>query len=418
MKLFFLVLSLILFFSCSKENTSHKKNSNTSQESSTLKDDSDNVRICASVPSVQDEYVPLFNTNVFIRSSSEDIADKIENDLVYYHKLFDAHHFYYDDSENGIVKNLKTVNEHIALLKNIQVKDDFAELLSESFRLMKLTNDNLNIFLLPVSMLYSGYFSSFPISRDDPNSGEIKNALKRVLFSDDAINHILIDKNTNSSNEGANNSTLSFLAYNKSAHNNSYESLSYEIDFGALAKGFAAKKISEKYTDAPYLLSIGSSTLFANKKMYRIGIASPYYKTLALLQINLADGFALSTSGTTNSYYILSGKPDTIRCHILDPRTGYSNNWWWNVIVISDNALVSDALSTALFNVKDEQEILEIISSVRSAYKCIVEVCFVKNESSDEKTVSLVMTKNFEQYIRSDYEGIGIIAKHIISENL
>ncbi|MBR7064911.1 MAG: hypothetical protein IKI31_07190 [Treponema sp.] len=124
---FTLFFILLVFFSCTKNNSSLEKKSQKPesqtrgvQRNDSLKVDEskeESVRICASVQSAEGEYIPLFNTNVFIKTSDENLADKIENELSFYHKLFDAHHYYYDESETGILKNLRVFNEYAAIKK-------------------------------------------------------------------------------------------------------------------------------------------------------------------------------------------------------------------------------------------------------------------------------------------------------------
>ena len=412
---FFIIFCLFFVLNCGQKHANHqsisgrekdgtsvpktnrtfpKADTQTAVQATAAAFKSKEVRLCASVPSVTDNYVPLFYTNVFIRTEDESLADKIEDDLVSLHKYFDAYRCYHGD-DAAVIKNVKILNEHIALGKSLNIDTPLAELIAESLRMIKLTAGNFNVFLEPVSRLYEGKFSAFPIENTDPEAGLIASALNKVLSGEEAERAVILNGNE-----------LSFLPHK--------DSFDYSFNFGAIAKGYAAKKILDSYPDGTYMLSLGSSTIAASGKNYRIGVASPYYKTLALIQLDLPGGISLSTSGTLNNYYISASDSHTIRTHILDPRTGYSHDWWWSVVVISDNALVSDALSTALFNVNDEKQILNIIDAVKTAYGCSIEVCFVKDENRENKTLSLLMTEGFAPYIRNDYEGIGIIAQKII----
>ena len=387
-----------------QQTTAHRAMQSTvqpSEHNEHLRRTNQNVRICASVPTIEDEYIPLFHTNVFIRTDDDALADSIERELARMHKLFDAHHYYYDDESEGVLKNLKIVNEYIAQSKSIHAGDEFAALLSDAISLMRLTRGTFNIFLAPVSALYAGKFSSFPIEQSDPDARAIEEALRRALNADEAAECIAIKDGELSFFPRATRQTETHVA-------DSGACLGYVLDFGGIAKGAAARKISMLHPTSSFLLSIGSSTIVSHGRTHRIGVASPYYKTLALFQIDLPSGMAISTSGATNSYYMLADCPNTIRCHILDPRTGYSNDWWWSVIVASDNALVSDAVSTALFNVNDEAEIAAIIADTKAMYSCKLEACFVKDENRKEKTVSLVMTRGFAPYVYGEYTGIGI----------
>lgn len=118
------------------------------------------VRLCASVPSVTDNYVPLFYTNVFIRTEDESLADKIEDDLVSLHKYFDAYRCYHGD-DAAVIKNVKILNEHIALGKNLNIDTPLAELIAESLRMIKLTAGNFNVFWNPFPVYMKENFLHF-----------------------------------------------------------------------------------------------------------------------------------------------------------------------------------------------------------------------------------------------------------------
>ncbi len=355
---------------------------------------SQDTRICASVQAVSGEYIPLFHTNVFIKTQDQQLADRIESRLVQYHKLFDRHHYYYEDDGQGTVKNLRILNEYAAA-GSAAVQQPLTDCIRQSLQLMKLTDNTFNIFLAPVTALYAGKFSPFPVQNTDPDPDLIAQALRRVLTPEQAASCITVQDDT-----------ISFTL--------PAGGLTYDIDLGGIAKGYAARQIQKEFLNGTFMLSLGSSTIIASGKSYRIGVASSYYKTLALIQLDLPSGMSLSTSGTSNSYYILADDGTTIRSHILDPKTGYSHDYYWSVILIGDNAMVTDALSTALFNIQDEHDLRRILDAVRESYGCTLEACLVKDASRQDKTVSLLMTPGFEPYIRKDYKGIGIVSKALL----
>ncbi|MCR5289816.1 MAG: FAD:protein FMN transferase [Treponema sp.] len=379
---------LCLFFTTCRVQT-------TSSEQKQSAQSAEDTRICASVQAVSGEYVPLFHTNVFIKSDNQLLADAIETRLIYYHTLFDRNHYYYDTHSEGTIKNLKLINEYAAKSHTITVNQQLIDILQHSLHLMALTDNSFNIFLAPVSDLYTGKFSPFPVQNTDPDARLIQQELQRVLTPEQAATYITCT-----------NENIAFTRPDNQPP--------FIMDFGGIAKGYAAWQIQKEFSHDTYMVSLGSSTIIANGKNYRIGVASTYYKTLALIQLELCAGMALSTSGTSNNYYILADDGTTIRSHILDPKTGYSHDYYWSVIVIGDNAMVTDALSTALFNIQDKDMLRSIINSVRKAYNCSVEVCFVKDESRNDKTVSLLMTSGFEPFIQKDYKGIGIVSKSLL----
>ena len=188
---FLLCLPLVLnFFGCTKKNNQKiEQQTQLSQAAHSSQapnqKEKENVRICSSVKTVKDEYIPLLNTNVFIKTDGteqgEILADKIENEIKKYHKIFDQFHYYYDDESSGIVKNLALLNEHINQKKAFSGEALLSEILNESLNIMDLTDGKFNIFINPVLNLYDGLFSPFPVVRQDPESSAINAALKKIL---------------------------------------------------------------------------------------------------------------------------------------------------------------------------------------------------------------------------------------------
>ncbi len=378
---------VFLFLSCSKkEQILVKKSSSQTGEN-------ESVYVCSSVKTIGDEYVPLLNTNVFIKTDDKDLAFKIENRLIYYHKLFDQYHYYYDDETTSTMKNLALLNDYILKGENFYCDFALSMLLESSFLLMKLSDNYFNPFINPVFKLYDGFFSAFPIKRTDPDRNMINNALTKVLTYQQLENELSVK-------DGA----VEF-------DTNSYKD--YSLNMGAIAKGFVAQMLLNEFSNDRFLLSLGSSTIVANKRNAKVGIASPYYRTLPLFQINLDEKIFLSTSSTTNNYYLLEEDERIVRSHIINPKTGYSNNDYWAVVVLSSNGEVSDSLSTALFNVSDIDTVRKIIENVKKEFNCFLEVCFVKDCNREQKTLTLLMTKGFKAFINTDFSGAGLEGSEI-----
>lgn len=352
------------------------------------------THIYPSVPTIEDEYIPILHTNVFMRTDDDALADEVEKDLIHYHKLFDQYHYYYDDGESSVVKNLKIANEYFGSGNEIQLDDELCDLIFESMEIMRLTDGYFNIFLNPVLDLYDGKFSAFPIENTDPDEKKIAEALGRVPSYEEAAR--LFSRTNN----------------NISADSTSEKSLA--VNLGGIAKGYVAQKIYDAHKGKTFLLNLGNSSLIASGRTYRVGVVSPYNKTQALVQVELPDGFALSTSSTTNNYYILADDARTIRCHIIDPHTGYSDDSYWSVTVVSDNAAVADALSTALFNVGNESQVSSIVSAAKNRYGCVFEVCFVKEESREKERVSLLISDGFEKFLLSENLSANIDAVRVL----
>lgn len=100
---------------------------------------------------------------------------------------------------------------------------------------------------------------------------------------------------------------------------------SVKLDLGGYAKGYALD-IAAQYLRAEHvhnaLINIGGNIIALGQhgdNPWRVGIQHPRAPT-AIATIDLADGWAIGTSGDYQRYFMLNGKR---YCHIIDPRTGY-----------------------------------------------------------------------------------------------
>ncbi|MGP1523901.1 MAG: FAD:protein FMN transferase [Treponema sp.] len=342
------------------------------------------VHYFASVPTIDDEYVPLLNTAVFIKTDDPALISFAEKELVRLHTLFDQYHYYFG-ADKAVVQNVKMLNEHLAKGIAFKADGDLVQLIHESIRLTELTDGYFNIFIHPVFELYKGKFSAFPIENTDPDAQVVKEALRFVLNPSEARRAVIFNANT-----------VSFVPVDGKTAGS--------INVGAVAKGFIAEKIHERFSSSTYLLNFGNSTVSAQGKSYRIGLVSHHHKTKALFEIELPAGMNLSTSGTEYNYYILKDDGKTVRSHLLNPFTGYSGDYYESVTVLGNNALAADALSTALFNVQKTEKILDIIGKIKQAYGGEWEACFVQGiscEAEQDSGACVLMTSGFERYIAS-----------------
>lgn len=126
------------------------------------------------------------------------------------------------------------------------------------------------------------------------------------------------------------------------------------VDLGALGKGIAcdtAKTILDDSNIRSALIKVGGTVMTysdSEDKEWNIGIRTPDATDLsAFLKISLKGIKFISTSGNYEKFFMAD---DKLYHHILDPKTGYPvENDLKSVTVISENGLVSDALSTACF---------------------------------------------------------------------
>lgn len=121
------------------------------------------------------------------------------------------------------------------------------------------------------------------------------------------------------------------------------------LDFGALAKGYAAQKaaeLAESLEGKSFALSVGGNIVTRGEKpsgKWEIGIQDPDGGILTTVKVA---GEAVVTSGDYQRYYEVGGVKYH---HIIDPNTLYPASLWRSVTVIAENSDDADALSTALF---------------------------------------------------------------------
>ncbi|MEN8209312.1 MAG: FAD:protein FMN transferase, partial [Candidatus Fermentibacteria bacterium] len=122
------------------------------------------------------------------------------------------------------------------------------------------------------------------------------------------------------------------------------------LDFGAIAKGYAADRI---YTLArgmgarAALVEIGGEIRCGGDsntaRLWRLAVRNPRGDNIVEM-IEIENG-AVATSGDYENYFFDDG---TRFCHILDPRTGYPETGIASVTVVCANAAFGDALATAI----------------------------------------------------------------------
>lgn len=132
------------------------------------------------------------------------------------------------------------------------------------------------------------------------------------------------------------------------------------LGLGAVAKGWALERAAGllEARGVESFLIVGGGQVMAGKgrcleadcteesvRPWRVGIRDPRGSVEDLFARLKVTGVSVSTSGDYESYFELDG----VRYHhILDPRTGYPARGLRSVTVVSPNATLADALSTAL----------------------------------------------------------------------
>lgn len=210
--------------------------------------------------------------------------------------------------------------------EQVDVSRETAELLRFSLDIAEKTDGALDPTIYPV-------LTAWGFTREEnrvPDEAEIAALLERVDYR-----NICIDGDTVSLKNSA------------------------MLDFGAVAKGYAgdeAAKILREQGVTSALINLGGSITTIGKKPdgsdWKIGVKNPLGSgnvgTLALSDLSAV------TSGAYERYF--TAEDGTVYGHIINPATGCpADNDLLSVTIVSENATLCDALSTALFVMGSEK---------------------------------------------------------------
>ncbi|MFY0689860.1 MAG: FAD:protein FMN transferase [Cyclobacteriaceae bacterium] len=141
------------------------------------------------------------------------------------------------------------------------------------------------------------------------------------------------------------------------------------LDFSAIAKGYGVDLVGEfleKKGIENYMVEIGGEVrtrgMNDKKKVWSIGIEDPLVARdeQKLLAIARLDNRSVATSGNYRNYYEKNG---VTHAHIVDPRTGYSNqNNILSASVFASDCMTADAYATA-FMVLGVEKSMEIVNA-------------------------------------------------------
>jgi thiamine biosynthesis lipoprotein len=156
------------------------------------------------------------------------------------------------------------------------------------------------------------------------------------------------------------------------------------IGLGGIAKGVAldkARKVLFQNGFEDFMIVAGGQVLvhgFNNGKPWRVGIRDPEKEQTDYFAVLELTDTCASTSGNYEKFFI---KDDIRYHHIIDPKTGYPARGVQSVTVISQDATLADALSTALF-VMGVEDGITLIESVSNAEALFIDENNVIHQSS------------------------------------
>ena len=241
-------------------------------------------------------------------------AQTVHDILVQYHQLFDI----YSDYEG--VNNLKTVNDNAGIAP-VEVDPIIIELLLDCREYYDLTGGKVNAAMGSVLRLW--HDAREAAAAELPQESALRDAALHCSWD-----NVIID-------EAAGTVYLS--------------DPDQLLDVGAVAKGWAAQKMSES-APPDLLISVGGNVCATGPKTldgaaWVVGVNDPEDGSEYLHTLNITGG-SVVTSGDYQRYYVVDGK---VYHHIIDPVTLFPSEYWRSVTVICADSGLADALSTALF---------------------------------------------------------------------
>lgn len=202
-----------------------------------------------------------------------------------------------------------------------ELPQEAVDLLEETLALTERTNGALDPTVYPIVKLWGFTTDAYQV----PSASEIAQVLQTV-----GAGNITIDGREVTLANGA------------------------QIDFGAVAKGYAAQRsvelLQEQGVEAAVLSLSGNIQTYGTKpdgSDWEIAIRNPFDTDGVIATLFVSGTKAIVTSGSYERYF----EEDGVRYHhIMDPKTGRpADSGLVSVTIVADNALLADGLSTALF---------------------------------------------------------------------
>lgn len=244
-----------------------------------------------------------------------------------------------EEAVNAAIEEIERLDELLSVGKenseisainengNGKVSEDTEYMLKESLSLYETTEGAFDITVYPLMEAWGFTSDHFHV----PESGEIEAILETVDSSvikyDSASKTIGLDKGQG-------------------------------IDFGGIAKGYASGRVMEifeQYNLTSGMVSLGGNVHCYSTKtdgsLWRVGIVKPdsVESDADMLGVVSVKDKAVITSGGYERFFEDEETGKTYH-HILDPATGYpAESGLISVTIVSDNGMLADGLSTALF---------------------------------------------------------------------
>lgn len=289
-------------------------------------------------------YFTYFDTVSYIYSYAGDSQEIFDENtaiaaqiLEEYHRLFDIYY------EHSGVTNLRTLNLN-AGGEPMKVDEKLIDFLLYAKELYTLTGGEMNVMM---GAVLRPWHDCRTAASDNPANASIPST--EVL--EEAAKHTSID----------------LLQIDKENGTVRISDPEASIDVGALGKGYATEMAAKALEDkgvTSYVLNIGGNIRIIGSKPdgtgWLTGIKDPANSDSAYIEyLNLADTSCV-TSGIYERFFTVGG----VRYHhIIDKDTLMPSAFFPSVTVITKDAGLADALSTALFSMSYEDG-LKLVNSI------------------------------------------------------
>jgi len=285
-------------------------------------------------------------------------AQKIHDELLAYHRLFDI----YNDYEG--ISNLKTINDR-AGVSSVTVDGAIIELLLDCRNYCNITGGRVNAAMGGVLKLWH-----------DAREDGIRDPINASLPDMDALR------------EAAAHMDFESIVIDEAASTVYISDAKTRLDVGAIAKGWATQKVAETVPEG-MLISVGGNVCATGPKKtdgtpWIIGIQNPDGSGDNVHTVYVTGG-SVVTSGDYQRTFAVNGEEYH---HIIDPGTMMPANLWRSVTIVCADSGLADALSTALF-------LLPLEEGKALAEKCGAEAFWIAVDGTE------YMTEGFRQIIRT-----------------
>ena len=281
-----------------------------------------------------------FNTVSMISSYGDTTAEEFDSYvklademLGRYHQLFDIYYEY-----SG-VNNIRTINQN-AGKEPVKVDAELIDFLLYCKELYALTNGKTNI-------MYGSVLTIWHNARElaDETGGYLDESLLPT---------------TEELAEAAEHTSIDLLVIDREAGTAYISDPKASIDVGAIAKGYAARKLAdalkERGADSMAINAGGNIITLGLKpdgSSWVTGITNPDKTSMESLACRVEIGeTALVTSGDYERYFVSGNRQYH---HIIDPATHMPADYFSSVSIFTQDGTLADALSTALFCMSYEE---------------------------------------------------------------